>query len=393
MKEQMVYEVAAKLDQLHVPYTKGQSTDIAISCEFLDAGWSTGNKKINYDSFVFFDSENETVFMWECTKEIGSGFSMGSESESSFQSGTTLFRKVKSVQYGPEGQVYEYTLDLGAIPKAVKETAKTYGWKFKTVLKKEKALYPAGYGMMEEQDEMERKTPPPDNVTVQPSVHSVEPDIKMNRPNNEVKHKVLTGILMAVAFILILPCYAFLQVSILAWIFGAVTLMLFFVLARKVSSKGAIPIILIWILTMFIAFVILVFGASSEVLEEGTEGKNQSAVTSEEKAGLSKPLMAAEVDSVTMEPVEEVTSFATDTPNIYATALVSNAPENTKISAKWISVTDNYEAATSEVLTTEEKQYVAFQVTKPDEGFPVGEYKVELYVNDVLDETLEFVIE
>jgi glycine cleavage system H lipoate-binding protein len=40
---------------------------------------------------------------------------------------------VKNVQYGLDGKVYEYSLDLGAIPKTVKETAKQYGWKFKTV--------------------------------------------------------------------------------------------------------------------------------------------------------------------------------------------------------------------------------------------------------------------
>jgi hypothetical protein len=50
---------------------------------------------------------------------------------------------VKSTQYGAEGKVYEYELDLGAIPKAVKNIAKEGGWKFKTVLSKAKASYPA----------------------------------------------------------------------------------------------------------------------------------------------------------------------------------------------------------------------------------------------------------
>lgn len=83
--------------------------------------------------------------MWEKTLETGSGFSGGYDGGSSFQSGTTLYRKVKSIQYGPDGRAYEYNLDLGAIPKAVKEAAKQYGWKFKSVLAKAKAAYPAGY--------------------------------------------------------------------------------------------------------------------------------------------------------------------------------------------------------------------------------------------------------
>lgn len=52
----------------------------------------------------------------------------------------TMFRKVKSMQYGPEGKVYEYNFDLGAIPKTVKEIAKANGWKFKTVVLKKKAM-------------------------------------------------------------------------------------------------------------------------------------------------------------------------------------------------------------------------------------------------------------
>ena len=83
--------------------------------------------------------------MWEMTKETGHGLSFGGESGSSFQSGKTLFRKVKSVQYGPDGKAYEYTLDLGAIPKVVKEATKQHGWNFKTVLRRDKASWPAGY--------------------------------------------------------------------------------------------------------------------------------------------------------------------------------------------------------------------------------------------------------
>lgn len=401
MKEQMIFDVAAKLDQLNVPYTKGQKTDLSISCEFLDAGWSTGKKKINYDAFVLFDPEKETVYMWECTTEKGSGLSFGSESESSFQSGTTLFRKVKSIQYGPEGQVYEYTLDLGAIPKAVKESAKTYGWKFKTVLKKEKALYPVGYAKNVDLEEtMDRMTyesenpeirEPESNIpeTESPTMYSNAGQVEQNTyqnnmeqfpSENKVKHKVAIGILFGLALLSVLVCFAGLQVSMIGWIFGIATLVLFLLLARKISTKGIIPIILVWILTMFIAFVILVFGASSEALED-------------EPVSLNKPVMAAEVDSVTMKPVKEVTTFTTDTSDIYATALVKNAPEETKISVKWIYVTGNVEAAASEVYTTAEEQYVAFQVTKPDSGFPTGEYKVELYLNDVLDETLEFVVQ
>lgn len=144
-KQDQINQIVQKFDQIGVSCKTGNGTDISVATEFLDAGWGTGNKKINYNALIFFDESSQTIFMWELTKEVGSGFSFGGSSETSFQSGTTLFRKVKSVQYGFDGKAYEYTLNLGAIPKTVKETAKQNGWKFKIVLSKNKAMYPAGY--------------------------------------------------------------------------------------------------------------------------------------------------------------------------------------------------------------------------------------------------------
>lgn len=144
-KGELVKEIADKLSKMNINFQLGDGSDITIAAEFIDAGWSTGNKKITYSASVFADEAANTVYMWEMTKEIGSGFSFGGDSSSSFQSGTTLFRKVKSVQYGIDGKAYEYTLNLGEIPKAAKESAKQFGWKFKTVIKKDKALWPAGY--------------------------------------------------------------------------------------------------------------------------------------------------------------------------------------------------------------------------------------------------------
>lgn len=145
MKQQILSEISRKLSAMGVPVENGNGTDITVSTEFLDAGWSTGSKKVNYEASVYVNEQDSTVYMFERTKEVGQGLSFGGDSGSYFQSGKTLFRKVKSVQYGSDGKAYEYSLDLGAIPKAVKETAKQYGWKFKIVLNKNKALYPEGY--------------------------------------------------------------------------------------------------------------------------------------------------------------------------------------------------------------------------------------------------------
>ena len=47
----------------------------------------------------------------------------------------------RCVQYDSEGKVVEYSFDLGAILKIVKEIAKANGWKFRTVIMKKKVMY------------------------------------------------------------------------------------------------------------------------------------------------------------------------------------------------------------------------------------------------------------
>jgi hypothetical protein len=144
MKQQILAKSQTNFPLWEFPPNMVQAP-ISRPYEFFDAGWGTGSKRSTMRRSVFLDEQKQTAFMYEKTTETGRGLSFGSDEETSFQSGKTLFRKVKGVRYGPDGQSVEYDLDLGAIPSAVKETAKRFGWSFKTVLKKEKAMYPAGY--------------------------------------------------------------------------------------------------------------------------------------------------------------------------------------------------------------------------------------------------------
>ena len=144
-RQAIIQQITQQLIQIGVPYTLGQSTDITVLAEFIDVSWGTGQKKIGYEAAILVDETSQTVLMWEKTVETGSGLSGGFTGESSFQSGTTLMRKVKSIQYGPDGKVYEYNLNLGAIPKAAKDAAKAFDWRFRTVLRRDKAMYPAGF--------------------------------------------------------------------------------------------------------------------------------------------------------------------------------------------------------------------------------------------------------
>lgn len=142
MKENLIIQIVSHLSRIGISPEVGERTDLTITADFLDAGWSTGKKTIGYESAIYLDEGSQTIYMWEKTSETQQGFSFGGETASSFQMGRTLFRKVKSIQYGPDGKAFEYSLDLGAIAKAVKDVAKENHWHFKIVLNRDKALYP-----------------------------------------------------------------------------------------------------------------------------------------------------------------------------------------------------------------------------------------------------------
>ena len=141
MKKELLLEIENQISALGISVATGEKTDLSIDAELLDASFSTGKKKIKYEAMILLDEAEKAVRMYEKTTELSAGVSFGMSGETSFQSGSTLMRKVKSVQYGPEGKVFEYNFDLGAISKAVKSAAKEHGWSFKTVILKKNAMY------------------------------------------------------------------------------------------------------------------------------------------------------------------------------------------------------------------------------------------------------------
>jgi len=141
MKKDLLLELQTQLGTLGMSAATGDKTDLAIDAELVDASFSTGKKKLRYEAMILLDEGDKTVKMYEKTTETSAGVSFGMSAETSFQSGNTLMRKVKCVQYDPTGKVLEYNFDLGAISKAVKAAALSHGWGFKTVIIKKNAMY------------------------------------------------------------------------------------------------------------------------------------------------------------------------------------------------------------------------------------------------------------
>ena len=337
-KQLLLSRITSELDRLNVPYQTGGSADITVSKEFLDAGWSTGNKKITYEASVFADEASNTVYMWELTKEIGRGFSFGESSESYSQTGTTLFRKVKSIQYGPEGKAYEYILDLGAIPKAVKSAAKELGWGFKTVIHKNKASYPAGYignaapvqvrqadtqknsfctncgYEIEASSKFCQKCGLPLSDSAAPRAQEAFPQpnpafrvsqgtVKAEETEKRAKTGKMTGILISVSSVFILVFFALMGVQMLSWVLAIAVLGVFFLLARKVSSKSTPLTIILWVIAMIAIFVILAVSIPDN--DSASDVKPQASASSEETDALSTPddAQAQEETGMTIEDI------------------------------------------------------------------------------------------
>ncbi len=267
MKKEMIDGIANQLSALGVTYTVKTSADIVVNCEFLDAGWNTGNKKITYEASAYFDETSRTIFLWEFTKEFGSGFSFGGDSETSFQMGKTLFRKVKSVRCGVDGKAYEYTLDLGAIPKAFKEAAKAHAWKLKTVIKRENAMYPTGTPF--QINNLSQPLPPEqahirqqDAMPQGQSYEYGETDVKRK------KSRALWLIVFALGLLLTVTFFAVSGVSPLGWGLGAVVFTIMLVLQKKLVAKGCLFTIAIWIIVSVILLIILVFTAKPSAKAE-----------------------------------------------------------------------------------------------------------------------------
>ena len=423
MKQEIISEINEKLESMGITMRQGDGTDITITTEFLDAGWSTGKKKISYEASVFANEQNKVVYMYEKTMEIGQGFSFGGESDTSFQSGTTVFRKVKNVQYGPDGKAFEYTLDLGAIPKAVKETAKHHGWDFKIVINKTKAMYPVGYepannqfaqpprqaeqrgtpkngycsncGMPMKMEERfcshcgasngspSVQVPPPEQTQAdtRPAYDNPQGTFYVNTPQ-KVKSKGAT--LGLVAFILlgvgVGAMLLFAKGSLFGWIFSAVLFAAAFFIQRKIAKRGCLLQIILWVVTAFILLIGLTMFTAEDIDITTAKIKNAQMTTEIDEGG---------------KPMDTVRTYSPDAPQLIAAAELRNAPQHTQVKFVWYYVT-------GEILITEhtidsgenEPDIYVFSYITNETPWPEGEYMVEIYVEgrESPDDTVRFTI-
>ena len=96
---------------------------------------------------------------------------------------------------------------------------------------------------------------------------------------------------------------------------------------------------------------------------------------------------------------ENVTTTYSPTDVFYAVADLANAPQGTQVEARWIAVNaadtePNLEFQTQTLDITEERftGTIYFQLSS-DEGWPTGQYRVDMYLDGTLAQSAEFSVQ
>ena len=113
-------------------------------------------------------------------------------------------------------------------------------------------------------------------------------------------------------------------------------------------------------------------------------------------ASLSEATMTTGVDA-DFRPLNVTNTFAPDTPVIYCSVKLSNAPDDTEIRSDWIYIKGELalkeHLIDSAILTAGGTQYLSESLTSPDEGWPRGDYKIVMYINDKEELTVPFSVQ
>lgn len=116
-------------------------------------------------------------------------------------------------------------------------------------------------------------------------------------------------------------------------------------------------------------------------------------------AALSQELSLTNLRMAFDQDGKNVTTTFSPTDIFYAVADLKNAPQDTKVEAKWTVVNaadtePNLEFQTQTLDITEQSftGTIYFQLSN-DEGWPTGQYKVDLYLNGTLAQTAEFSVQ
>lgn len=105
--------------------------------------------------------------------------------------------------------------------------------------------------------------------------------------------------------------------------------------------------------------------------------------------------MASEINEDTLAPVNITKVFAPDSPIIYVTGEVKNAPSGTIVKAEWIYTQSDPDEAigTGENEINDTTSVFEFHLTNGGDPFPVGTYNIKLYLDGKIKAEVSFSVE
>jgi hypothetical protein len=111
---------------------------------------------------------------------------------------------------------------------------------------------------------------------------------------------------------------------------------------------------------------------------------------------ISKVTMAKDTQGANKDPVNPATVFD-PTATIHAVVALDKAPTNTRVKAIWfatnaVTVDCNTQVGQPYELTTDGTRNVDFTLS-PNQSWPTGSYRVEIYINDNLDQVVDYTIQ
>jgi len=115
-------------------------------------------------------------------------------------------------------------------------------------------------------------------------------------------------------------------------------------------------------------------------------------------AQVSEGTMCTSVDAQTKKPLSQTSIFTTTTPEIFCSVKLSNAPKDTAVKAAWIcekaegADLNNYVIDTWS-KSTEGTGYIFSALSRPNNGWPAGKYKVVWSINGKERLTVPFTVQ
>lgn len=88
-------------------------------------------------------------------------------------------------------------------------------------------------------------------------------------------------------------------------------------------------------------------------------------------------------------------SFTPNTPKIFLTTAFADAPSGSKLKAVWIAektqaAPPNYRIDATTLTAGAKMNKATFSLSRPNAGWPQGDYRLELFINDKLVNTVRF---